>query len=345
MIRMRSFATAFLATANLLSASTALAQAPQLEKQKIVIAVAGVSSQIYFVVPNLAARLGFFKDEGLEIQTIDMGSGAKGLAALIGGNADVTAGAYEHTIHMQAKGIPIKCLALYGRSGGTVLGITKNKAKPNASVKDLKGEIIGVSAPGSSTHVFLNLALTKSGLNPDDVSILAVGNAAGAVAAVKSGRLGGISGVDPVMTELEMTGDIVILADARTAAGGLAAYGGPYASGCLYAPADFIDRNPNTSQALANAIVRTLKWIKSASVEQIMAALPAEYSQGNPALYRAALERNLPGIPDDGMVSEEAAKTVLGVVAKADPKLDASKIDLSRTYDNRFAEMASKKFR
>jgi NitT/TauT family transport system substrate-binding protein len=327
-----------------LAFGSALAQAPKPEKPKVVMAMAGVSSQIYFLVPNLAARLGFFKDEGLEVETIDTGSGAKGLAALVGGNADVTAGAYEHTIHMQPKGVNLKCIALFGSSGGTVLGVVKSKAKPNASVSDLKGQVIGVSAPGSSTHVFLNLALAKVGLNADDVSVLAVGNASGAVAAVRSGRLGGISGVDPVMTELELAGDIAILADARTEQGGKAAYGGPYASGCLYATAEFIEKNPNTVQALANAIVRTLKWVKSTPPDKLVATLPAEYSQGNPAVYRAALERNLPGIPSDGVVGEEAAKTVLRVVQRADPKLDASKIDLSKTYDNRFVRNALKKY-
>ena len=333
------------ALAGCLACGGAFAQSAKPEKTKVVMAMAGVSSQIYFLVPNLASRLGFFKDEGLDVETIDTGSGAKGLAALIGGNADVTAGAYEHTIQMQAKGVALKCIALYGGSGGTVLGIVKSKAKPNPSVADLKGQVVGVSAPGSSTHVFLNLALAKSGLQPEDVSVLAVGNASGAVAAVRSGRLGGISGVDPVMTELEMGGDIVILADARTDKGGKDAYGGPYASGCLYATSEFIDKNPNTVQALANAIVRTLKWVKSTGTDKLVATLPSEYSQGNPGVYRAALERNLPGIPSDGVVSEEAAKTVLGVVQRSDPKLDPSKIDLSKTYDNRFVQAAAKKFR
>ena len=325
--------------------SMACAQAPKPEKPTLVMAVAGVSSQIYFLVPNLASRLGYFKAEGLEVETVDSGSGAKGLQALVGGSADITSGAYEHTIQMQAKGVDIRCIALYGRSGGTVLGLMKNKAKSPPSAKDLKGETVGVSAPGSSTHTFLNVVLGESGVKPDEVSILAVGNAAGAIAAARSGRLGGISGVDPVMTELEMGGDIVILADARTAEGSRAVYGGPYASGCLYVPAEFITKDPGTAQALANAITRTLRWVKNAKLDEIIAALPPEYSRENPALYRTAVERNLPGIPEQGMVDPEAAKTVLRMAARADPKLDPSKIDLSKTFDNRFSQAAAQKFK
>ena len=336
---------ALAAFAALLVFTAPSAQAQKPEKSNVIVAVAGVSSQIYFVVTNLATRLGYFKDEGLDIEMVDSGSGAKGLQALLGGSADVTAGAYEHTIQMQAKGIDIRCFAQFGRSGGTVLGIIKNKAKAGVSAKDLKGETIGVSAPGSSTHTFLNVVLGENGLKADDVSILAVGNAAGAVAAARSGRLGGISGVDPVMTELELAGDIVVLADARTAEGSRAVYEGPYASGCLYATADFIAKNPNVIQALSNAVTRTLRWVKRAKTEQIIAALPPEYSRDNPALYRAAVERNLGGIPEQAVVEEEATKTVLRMAARADPKLDAAKIDLTKTYDNRFSRAAAQKYK
>lgn len=329
----------------LATALPAAAQSPKPEKSKVVMSVAGVSSQIYFLVPNLAARLGYFKDEGIELETVDSGSGAKGLQALVGGSADVTSGAYEHTIQMQAKGVDIRCIAQYGRSGGTVLAVMKAKAKSPASAKDLKGETVGVSAPGSSTHTFLNVVLGEAGLKPDDVSILGVGNAAGAVAAARSGRLGGISGVDPVMTELELGGDIVIIADARTAEGSRAVYGGPYASGCLYVPVEFIAKYPNTAQALANAITRTLRWIKKANIDEIIAALPPEYSRENPKLYRTAVERNLGGIPEIAVVEPEATKTVLQMAARADAKLEPSKIDLTKTYDNRFSQKASEKYK
>lgn len=226
-----------------------------------------------------------------------------------------------------------------------MLAVMKAKAKSPASAKDLKGETVGVSAPGSSTHTFLNVVLGEAGLKPDDVSILGVGNAAGAVAAARSGRLGGISGVDPVMTELELGGDIVIIADARTAEGSRAVYGGPYASGCLYVPVEFIAKYPNTAQALANAITRTLRWIKKANIDEIIAALPPEYSRENPKLYRTAVERNLGGIPEIAVVEPEATKTVLQMAARADAKLEPSKIDLTKTYDNRFSQKASEKYK
>jgi ABC-type nitrate/sulfonate/bicarbonate transport system substrate-binding protein len=35
--------------------------------------------------------------------------------------------------------------------------------------------------------------------------------------------------------------------------------------------------NPNTSQAIANAIVHAMQWLKTASIDEIIKSLPPEY--------------------------------------------------------------------
>ena len=52
--------------------------------------------------PNV--MLGYLKAEGLEVRMSDFAGGSRSLQAVIGGGADVVAGAYEHTITLQAKG-------------------------------------------------------------------------------------------------------------------------------------------------------------------------------------------------------------------------------------------------
>ena len=59
---------------------------------------------------------------------------------------------------------------------------------------------------------------------------------AGAIAAMKKGSIDAISNLDPVITKLETDGDIVVVADTRTAKGMKEVYGGEYHAGCIYAP-------------------------------------------------------------------------------------------------------------
>ena len=66
-----------------------------------------------------------------------------------------------------------------------------------------------MTAPGSSTNMFVNILLAKDGLKPDAVSIIGVGAGAGAVAIMKRGEIDAISNLDPVISMLEAGGDIV----------------------------------------------------------------------------------------------------------------------------------------
>src|SRR3954463_6964385 len=225
------------------SAAASAAPAAKPEQSKVVIAVGG-RSLFYYLPLTLADRLGYFKDEGLNVEIVDFPGGAKALQALVGGSADVVSGAFEHVVDMHAKGIEVQEFVLQDRYSGIVLGLTKAKAASYKSPKDLRGLKIGVTAPGSSTNIFVNALLARDGLAPDAVSIIGVGASAGAVAAVQKGQVEGISNLDPVITRLEKGGDIVTVVDTRTKQGMQEVYGGAYAAGCLYARTEFLRKNP-----------------------------------------------------------------------------------------------------
>ena len=267
------------------------AGAQALEKPKLTIGVGG-KPLFYYLPLTIAERNGYFKAEGLDVEILDFPGGARALQALLGGSVDVVSGAYEHTITQQAKGQNIEALVLQGKYAGIVLGMTKAKAAAYKSPADLKGMKIGVTAPGSSTNMFVNILLAKAGLKPDAVAIIGVGAAAGAVAIMKRGEIDAISNLDPVISQLESDGTIVPVIDTRTAKGMQDVYGGAYAAGCIYVPVDFAKKYPNTAQAVVNAMVRALRFIQTSTPDQIVAAVPPEYYTDK-ALYKAALEKNI----------------------------------------------------
>ena len=141
--------------------------------------------------------------------------------------------------------------------------MTKAKAATYKSPADLKGMKIGVTAPGSSTNMFVNILLAKAGLKPDAASIIGVGAGAGAVAIMKRGEIDAMSNLDPVISQLESDGTVVPVIDTRTEKGMQEVYGGAYAAGCIYAPVEFVKKNPNTAQAVVNAMVRALRFIQN----------------------------------------------------------------------------------
>ncbi|HNJ46525.1 MAG TPA: ABC transporter substrate-binding protein, partial [Ottowia sp.] len=172
------------------------------EKSKLTIAVGG-KNLFYYLPLTIAEQLGYFKDEGLQVEIPDFAGGAKALQALVGGSADVVSGAYEHTINMQAKNQPIMSFVLQGRAPQIVLAVSTRNMPGYKSIADLKGKKIGVTAPGSSTAMMASYVLAKAGLKASDVSFIGVGASSGAISAVKSGQVDAIANLDPVITMLQ----------------------------------------------------------------------------------------------------------------------------------------------
>src|SRR5580765_4252148 len=93
-----------------------------LEKKDVHIAVGGKSS-LYYLPLTIAEQLGYFKEEGLNVNISDFAGGSQALRAVVGGSADVVSGAYEHTLNMQPKGQFLQCFVQQGRAPQIAIGI------------------------------------------------------------------------------------------------------------------------------------------------------------------------------------------------------------------------------
>ena len=336
----KSIATALLATLAFALAVPAFAQGKP-ELSKIRLGVGGKAS-LYYLPLTITERLGYFKEEGLEVEISDLQGGSKTMQALVGGSIDVASGAYEHTITIQAKGQTIQAFVAQGRYPGFALGVAKAKAGAYKSAKDLKGMKIGVTAPGSGTQTFVEYLLNKEGLKGSDVAFIGVGTAAVGAAAVRTGRIDAISNIDPLMTELESTGDVVIMVDTRTTQGTLAVFGSPMPAATLYTSREFIAKNPRTVQALTNAMVRALLWLQKATPAQVAEAVPPQYLLNNRDLYLASYMKVREGISPDGLFPREGVENTLKMLQEFDAATKAATIRLDETYTNRFVEQALK---
>jgi NitT/TauT family transport system substrate-binding protein len=326
-----------------LLAAPAFVRAQTLEKPNATIAVGG-KNLLYYLPLTIAERRGYFKAEGLELNIVDFAGGSQALKAVVGGSADVVSGAFEHTVNMQHKGQFMRAFALQGRAPQIVLGINPNTMPNFKSVADLKGKKVGVSAPGSSTNVMLNFVLAKAGLKPSDVSVIGVGVAQGAVAAMRSGQIDALSNLDPVITMLQRSGDLKVVSDTRVLAEADKVFGGPMPAACLYAPQHFIDKNPATAQAMANAIVRADKWIQAAGPRDIIAAVPESFLLGDRAVYIDAFLAAKGALSPDGLFPEKGAETAWRALASIDAEMAKAKLDLGAVYTNDFVKKANAKY-
>lgn len=337
-------ATAGIAAASIAPFGIANAAVSGIEKKSVKIAVGG-RQLIYYLPLSIADRLGYFKQEGVDVEIVDFQGGSKSLQAVVGGSADICSGAFEHTVVMQTRGQRMQAFVLQGRAPQCVFAINHHTMKNYKSLADLKGKKVGVTAPGSSSQIMATYCLKSAGLKPSDVAFIGIGSSSGAIAAIRSGQVDAFVQLDPVIAMLQKNKEITVAIDTRKIAESDKLYGGPMVAGCLYAPEAFIKKNPNTIQAITNAVVRANKWIAKATPEELVKVVPQSYLMGDKALYIQSFVNNRPALSKDGIIPAGAPETAKKALATVNPQIANARIDMAATFTNRFAEVANKTYR
>jgi len=309
---------------------------------KVTIAVGGAACLCYLPTV-LAEQLGEYKKAGVEIELVDFKGGSQSLQAVMGGSADVVSGYFDHCVNLAAKNQALQAFVTYDRYPGLVLVVSPKQTGTIKTVKDLAGKKVGVSAPGSSTDFFLKYLLHKNGADPNSVGIIGVGLGPTAVAAMEQGTVDAAVMLDPAVTLLQgKFKNLTIISDTRTQKDNQAVFGGDYPGGALYTRTDWIAKHEKETQALTTAIVNTLKWIHSHTPEEIMAKMPENLVGPDKALYLAALKNTIPMYSVDGRMDPKGAEAVLAVFSQSSPEVANAKIDVTKTYTNKYVEQANK---
>jgi NitT/TauT family transport system substrate-binding protein len=321
-----------------LTLTTGLAAA----QSKITIAVGGGACLCYLPTV-LAKQLGEYEKAGVNVDLVDLKGGSDALKAVLGGSADVVSGYFDHCVNLAAKKQELQSFVVYDRYPGLVLVVAPSHTNEIKSVKDLAGKKVGVSAPGSSTDFFLKYLLKKNGLDPAGTAVIGVGLGATAVAAMEQGQIDAAVMLDPSVTVLQGSHpDLRILSDTRTQKDTLETFGGEYPGGALYSTAAWVAGHEKETQALTNAILSTLAWIHSHSPEEVMAKMPEETVGKNKELYLAALKNTIPMFSETGKMDPKGADAVLAVFSVGSPEVANAKIDVGKTFTNRFVDQAKK---
>ena len=172
---------------------------------KIRIAYPGPGAQ--FIPLQLAQSKGFLKDDGLDAEFIRM-AGNLPSSALVNGDID-----YDVAVSVRATllGLPLRVVACYVPSSPVAL-IARPEFK---SVRDLKGNPIGVQSFGGALNVQINMILRHFGLDPErDVKFIVTRDVTSRLAAMKQGLTAATAGAPP-SDYLGMKMGFVVLAKAH----------------------------------------------------------------------------------------------------------------------------------
>jgi NitT/TauT family transport system substrate-binding protein len=142
----------------------------------------------FFPVP-IAERLGYFRDEGIEMDLQVVNGSSALIQQLAGGNADIGISLAPNALLGTAEGVKIK--SFYDWMSKNAFDVWVRSDSPLTKLADLKGRTVGVSDVTRGGAPILRASLAKAGLDPQhDVSLVAVGTARpGQIQALKDKRV------------------------------------------------------------------------------------------------------------------------------------------------------------
>lgn len=328
--------------------STTSTKAPSNEKNTAAAATSGTPrvsimvgglEKIIYMPYMLAEKLGYYKDAGITVTLVEESAGQDAELALLAGQVDGAGGFYDHTLDLQTKGKKVEDVVTMADVPGEQLMVSNRLKDKVKTLADLKGLTIGVTGLGSSTNMLASYNVVKGGNKESDYKPLPVGAGQTLIAAIQNNRIDAAVTSEPTASLLKDKNLAYTFVDMNSKDGTEKALGGRYASTSLYMTTDFVKKNPEIVQKLANAYVRTLKWMSTHTPEQIAAMMPEEYYAGDKALYIQALKGQLPMFTTDGKMPAGVPENVQKILSAFKPAV--KNVDLSQTYTNEFVDKAN----
>ena len=307
---------------------------------KISIMVGGIEKQIYLPA-KLAEQLGYFKEEGLDVELLSEPSGVNAEDEMLAGAVQGVVGFYDHSIDLQAKGKYVESIVQFSQAPGEVEMVAAKQADVIKSPADFKGKNLGVTGLGSSTNFLTQYLAVKNGVQVSEITPIPVGAGNTFIAAIQQGKIDAGMTTEPTISRLLKTGDAKVLIDMRSPELTKQALGGLYPAACLYMPTAWVDAHKEDAQKLANAFVKTMKFIATHNGAEIAAKMPKDYTVGDPDGYVQALDNGKSMFTPDGRMPAGGPETVLKVLSTFDKNVMGKQIDLSKTYTTAFVDAAA----
>ena len=169
----------------------------QSEKIRISLSSRSNTNASYYV----AQAKGFFKDEGLEVEFIQINPRLGAMAVL---NGDVTfTTSFVSTFRGIVQGLPMKTVFILLKKGTYYLMVRPDLIK---DIQDLKGKKLGVTAVNGGDHIIGRELLRMKGLDPNLVQAIAVGDPSLRFQAAVTGAVQAVSVPPPYDLMLEQKG-------------------------------------------------------------------------------------------------------------------------------------------
>ncbi len=225
--------------------------------------VAEVTHSIFYAPQYVAHALGYFEEEGLDVELLLVPGADKVAASVLSGDVQIGFCGSEATIYIYNQGQEDYLVNFAGLTKRDGSFIVSREKIDNFTLEDLKGKTIIGGRIGGMPEMTLEYTLTKAGIDPkNDLNI----DTSIEFAAMSGAFIGGtgdfVSLFEPNALQLEQQGYGYVVAS-------LGELGGVVPYTAYNAKKSYIENNPDVIEGFTKAIQKGLDYVHSHNSKEI----------------------------------------------------------------------------
>lgn len=288
----------------------------------------------------LAERLGYLKDGNMAVTIMNTRDEVWHGDMLMDGRIDAVMAYYHHNIVNHAQGRATEAIVTLGVTPGVKVMVASQSKDKFKNLADLKGSRFIAGGAGSSKSTVANYLMLAGGNKIGDYTRLGTDGKEKNIDALRNGAADFVVAPTPDGGFYESKGVATVFADLTTVEGTKKNFGVLFPSSTVFMASERVKAHPEFAQHLANAFVRTLKYINTHTAEEIAGLIPDEVIGKNPdrAAYLKMLKEAIPMFANDGRMPVDGAQNEWRVLADFNPRYKVVKVE--QTYTNQFVDDA-----
>ena len=295
-----------------------------------------VTHSVFYAPQYVAMSLGFFADEGLNVELTNGGGADKVMTAVVSGSADIGLAGPESCIYIYNQGKddhPVIFAQLTKRDGSFLVGRSDEAFDWN----DLKGKTIIGGRKGGVPEMTLEYVLKQHGIVPQEDAVVDTSVQFNMMAGAFTGGNGDfVTLFEPTATEVAQAGKGYILASVGQESGEI-----PYTA--YFASQTYIREHADVVQRFTNAVARALTWIAEHDAAETAAIIAPQFPDTGVSVLTQVVQRYkdidawnaTPVMAQSSLERLETVMETAGVLEHADW------VDFDRLVDNSYAHNAS----
>lgn len=292
-----------------------------------------VTHSVFYAPMYAALNLGFFEEEGLDVELTNGGGADKVMTAVLAGQADVGLAGPEACIYVLNEGredYPLVFAQLTKRDGSFLVGRTD---EPFLWEK-LKGSTIIGGRKGGVPEMTLEYVMRQNGVVPSEDAVVDTSVQFNMMAGAFTGGNGDyVTLFEPTATEVELEGKGYVLTSIGQESGEI-----PYTA--FFAARSYIEENPQVVQSFTNAVARGQKWVQEHTAKEIAEAVADQFPDTKLDVLTLVAQRykDIDAWNETPVMKQEALERLETVMETAG-ELDR-RVDFAQLVDNTYAEQA-----